>query len=121
MRLILTSLFFIFSHMVASCQLSLDSLVINPLYVPNAVTFDHDNVNDGWRAESMVEWDEYEVLIFNVWGECIWMSNDIEEWWIGDHRIHGTHYSRDGLYMYKISARKGFDYIDKTGTIYVIR
>ena len=65
MRLILTSLFFIFSHMVASCQLSLDSLVTIPLYVPNAVTFDHDNVNDGWRAESVVEWDEYEVLIFN--------------------------------------------------------
>ena len=121
MKLILTSLFITFFHMVASCQLSLDSLVTNPLYVPNAVTFDHDNINDGWRAESMVEWDDYEVLIYNKWGECIWMSADIEEWWIGDHRFKGTHYSRDGLYTYSISARKGLDYINKMGTIYVIR
>jgi hypothetical protein len=49
------------------------------------------------------------------------MSNDIEEWWIGDHRLDGTHYSIDGLYMYSIAARKGLDYIDKKGTIYVIR
>ena len=119
MRLILTPLFFLFFHMVASCQSSLDTLSSNSLYVPNAVTLDNDHVNDGWRVESSVEWDEYTVLIFNKWGECVWMSNDIEEWWIGDHRINGTHYSRDGMYMYSVSARKGFNYVEKLSLIHI--
>lgn len=121
MRFILTSLFLILTHTMGICQLSLDSLNTSYIYAPNAVTFDHDNINDGWRAESVIEWDNYEVLIFSPWGECIWMSNNVDEWWIGDHRFNGTHYSRDGLYIYKITARKGYDYINKVGTIYVIR
>lgn len=93
----------------------------NTLFIPNAVTFDDDNINDGWRVESVVSWDEFNVLIFNQWGECIWMSKDVEEWWVGEHRIEGTHYSSDGMYMYYVTARKGFDYVEKKGTIYVIR
>lgn len=102
-------------------QFWLDSLDIKPIYVPNAITLDNDNINDGWRAESCVEWDEYQVMIFNKWGECIWMSNNIEEWWIGDHKTIGTHYSCDGMYMYQVFARKGFKSIEKSGTIYVFR
>jgi hypothetical protein len=121
MKLFLSSIFLILFNHVGFSQSFIDTLTINSLYVPNAATFDHDNVNDGWRVESMVEWDEYQVLIFNKWGECVWMSNDVEEWWIGDHRINGTHYSRDGMYMYQVSARKGFNYVEKSGTIYIIR
>lgn len=102
-------------------QYWLDSLDIKPLYVPNAITLDNDNVNDGWRAESCVEWDEYQVMIFNCWGECVWYSKDIEEWWIGDRVDGGTHFSKDGLYIYKIKARKGFETTVKEGVIYVIR
>ena len=117
----ITLLTFILICNLSYSQYWLDSLDIKPIYAPNAITLDNDNINDGWRVESMVEWDEYQVLIFNKWGECVWMSNDVEEWWIGDHRINGTHYSRDGMYMYQVSARKGFNYVEKSGTIYIIR
>ncbi len=121
MKLFLSSIFLILLNHIGFSQSFSDTLTINSLYIPNAVTFDHDNVNDGWRVESMVEWDEYEVLIFNKWGECIWMSNNIEEWWIGNHKTIGTHYSCDGMYMYQVFARKGFKSVEKSGTIYVFR
>jgi hypothetical protein len=112
MNKIILSLFFILFSNLTYSQFWLDSLDLSPIYAPNSITCDNDNV---------VEWDDYEVMIFNCWGECIWYSKDIEEWWIGDKVKSGTHFSKDGLYTYKIQARKGFETTVKEGVIYVIR
>jgi hypothetical protein len=121
MNKIILSLFFILFSNLTYSQFWLDSLDLSPIYAPNSITCDNDNVNDAWRAESDVEWDNYDVKIFNSWGQCIWVSNDIKEWWYGEKIQVGTHYSLDGLYIYKISARKEYSTFERSGIIYMIR
>lgn len=55
-------------------------------YAPNAFTPDGDEFNQSWKPviEGIDEQD-YEILIFNRWGELIWESHDINVGWDGTY------------------------------------
>lgn len=65
-------------------------LVVEPdfmFYVPNAFTPNSDTRNDGFRGYGEgVDWDTYQMSIFNRWGELIYYTEDINDPWDGTFR-----------------------------------
>ena len=64
-------------------------LIVYPevlIYAPNAFTPDGDEHNQTWRVfmEGIDVYD-FELLIFNRWGEVVWESHDLEVGWDGTY------------------------------------
>lgn len=88
------------------------------LYVPNAFTPNSDNLNDGFGVVGIAIKD-YNIKIFNRWGEQLWESNSLEEKWIPIYRDLDVPM---GTFVYVITY-SNFDneVFTKTGTINLIR
>jgi len=92
------------------------------LYIPNAFTPNGDGLNDafGGIGEGITE---YNMQIFNRWGELIFESNDIKNQWDGNY--HNA-MSPMGVYVYKISAKgpsangRYKNLISKTGDVTLV-
>lgn len=85
------------------CEVWSDSMEVtfdcsSNLYVPNAFTPDDDGLNDIFYAEGFGIL-EFEMMIFNRWGELIFKSNDLSYGWNGMYRGEK---SQIGVYTYKI-------------------
>ncbi len=81
-------------------------VVIEPEYVffiPNAFTPDGDGLNDVFTAVGD-EITEFEMLIFNRWGELIYQTNDLKNGWDGTAK-GGNEISMEGVYVYNIKLR----------------
>ena len=79
-------------------------LTIGPdfsFYVPNAFTPNGDGVNNGFngKGEGIAE---YEMNIFDRWGELIFHSNSLTDNWDGVSKFRATQCQQD-VYVYKIS------------------
>ena len=63
------------------------------LYMPNSFTPNDDGDNDsfGPMGLRMEEYQSYEFLVFNRWGEIIFKTTDINDWWFGADCQHGTY------------------------------
>ncbi|MFT5919009.1 MAG: gliding motility-associated-like protein, partial [Granulosicoccus sp.] len=71
-------------------------------WVPNAFTPDNDGLNDSFTGEGDgVNWEEYDMQIFDRWGELIYQTNDINAPWNGYYK--GTLVEM-GVYVYKIKV-----------------
>jgi gliding motility-associated-like protein len=93
-------------------------------YVPNSFTPDGDQFNNVFKpifAEG-VDGHNYELLIFNRWGEIVFESHDPKIGWDGTYKLTGK-ICQDGVYTWKISIKKiGIDdRITKTGSLTLIR
>jgi gliding motility-associated-like protein len=88
------------------------------LYVPNAFTPTGDNLNDGFGVVGVAIKD-YNIKIYNRWGEQLWESNSIAEKWIPVYRGADV---QMGTYIYVITY-SNFDneLFTKTGTINLIK
>jgi gliding motility-associated-like protein len=62
-------------------------VIIEPdfmFYVPNAFSPNFDGKNDFFRGYgSGVQWDTYEMFIYNRWGEEIYFTNNVDQPWDG--------------------------------------
>ena len=76
------------------------------IFVPNAITADGDNMNEVFIVEHYCDFVEYELLIFNRWGEVVFQTTDPYESWTGNHE-NGDYYVPEGVYTYllKYSSR----------------
>ena len=68
---------------------SMDSIYVKELcapsfFVPNAFTPNNDTKNDVFYAISSEELSNFEMQIFNRWGEVIFKTNNIDEGWDGN-------------------------------------
>lgn len=88
-------------------------------YVPNAFTPNGDFVNDFFQAKGEGI-KQYEMLIFNRWGNIVWRATDLSESWDGT-----TNRGRDeapvDIYVYKVNLIDVFNeqrvYIGKVALI----
>lgn len=72
------------------------------LYVPNSFTPDNDGINDTWRPHiEGINVQDFNLLVFNRWGEIMWESKDPEASWDG---TYGGRKVKPGTYIWKISA-----------------
>lgn len=72
-------------------------------YIPNAFTPNDDGHNDIFTGEGQ-EINEYEMLIFDRWGEMIFRTNDLNEGWDGKV-AGGSEIVQEGAYVYKVSIK----------------
>ena len=93
-----------------SCTASADvQIIFDPLiYVPNAFTPDGDTYNNTFYAV-VNNVSEFEMWIFNRWGELIFVANSVDQQWDGTY--NGSK-SPDDVYVWKIKYKdlNGIDY-----------
>jgi gliding motility-associated-like protein len=76
------------AHSDLGCRdTALQTLIVFPeviIYAPNAFTPDGDAFNQTWRVYMEgIDVYEFELLIYDRWGEVIWESHDINVGWDG--------------------------------------
>lgn len=80
---------------------AIDTILIKQcpeLWVPNAFTPDGDGVNDIFKAKG-VNIQEFQMFIYNRWGQMIFESNDINEGWDGTFKGEAC---KMDVYVWKI-------------------
>jgi gliding motility-associated-like protein len=91
-------------------------------YMPNSFTPDGDAHNQTFKPVFTSGFDPYDfnLLIFNRWGEVIWESHDASVGWDG---TYGGEMVQDGTYVWKVEFKvlKNDERMIKTGHVNVIR
>lgn len=108
-----------------ACEVKSDTLTITAkdcdcnIIIPNIYTPNNDGINDVFFPKLDCDFSEYELIIFNRWGEEVFRSNTPNETW--DGRLNGKKVS-DGSYVYLLKY-KLLNELDKTlvGNITLIR
>ncbi len=70
-------------------------------YIPNSFTPNDDGINDIFMGKGIFI-KEYEMMIFDRWGNLIFYSDDALKGWDGTAN-HGTETAQQDIYVYKIS------------------
>ncbi|MBS1650976.1 MAG: gliding motility-associated C-terminal domain-containing protein [Bacteroidetes bacterium] len=72
------------------------------VYIPNAFTPDGNGKNDVFMPYGVgISQDNYEMNIFDRWGELIFTSNNLSKGWNG--KMNGTDtFAKEDVYVYKI-------------------
>ena len=90
------------------------------IYVPNAFTPDYDGINDIFEY-SLNGVDEFEMFIFNRWGEVIWYTNVQGEFWDGSFN-NGEYFAQNQTYTWLIKVRaKNIFSEEISGTVTILR
>ena len=73
------------------------------VYVPNTFTPDGDGVNDLWRPMIKDQiFQDYELRLFDRWGQEIWVTTDPNEGWDGKL---GGETAMTGVYAWRLDTR----------------
>lgn len=85
------------------------TIIINEeliFYVPNTFTPDNDDYNELWQPIFTSGFDpfDFNLLIFNRWGEVVWESHDASVGWDGTYGYDGREV-QDGTYTWKIDFK----------------
>lgn len=81
------------------------TIIIEPdflFYIPNAFTPDGDGVNDFFTGKGIYI-EEFEMSIFDRWGNMIYRSDDISKPWDGKAN-KGTEIAQSDVYVYSIKV-----------------
>lgn len=88
------------------------------IFVPNAFTANNDGLNDGFGVVGTAI-NEFNIKIFNRWGEQLYESNNIDEKWIPVYKDNEV---QMGTYIYVIKYTNFENKVfQKTGTINLLR
>ena len=94
------------------------------LYVPNAFSPNGDGTNDIFKPVCECQILDYELSIYNRWGELVFHSTDASEGWIGNGST-ALYFIPSELYTYKLKGTPVKNgkrrTIEKTGFIQVAR
>jgi gliding motility-associated-like protein len=69
------------------------------IYVPNAFTPDDSEINQSFGAVTECPLEIFEFDVYNRWGQLVFHSNDINEFWDGTYLESDV---QDGVYTWKI-------------------
>ncbi|QQR85646.1 MAG: gliding motility-associated C-terminal domain-containing protein [Flavobacteriales bacterium] len=76
------------------------------IWVPNAFTPDGDGTNDQFFVGGTdIDTEEFELLVFDRWGEVIFKTNAPSETWNGGYMNASGFVVQDGVYPWKLRAR----------------
>ncbi len=88
------------------------------LYMPNSFTPNGDGVNDVFRIDG-VNIIDFEISIFNRWGEKMFDSSDINDSWDGKKN---SKFVQEGIYSFQIQVLgKDGIFSKKSGTVKLLR
>jgi gliding motility-associated-like protein len=101
------------------CGTSADTVfvkVFNDIFIPNAFSPNGDNLNDTWNILGLGACKNFEVSVYNRWGQLVFHTKDKITSWNGTYK--GL-LSPVGAYTYYIKACKTTDAIK--GVLFLIR
>ncbi len=78
------------------------------LYVPNAINVRSPGNNEFYPHGVGIEYNSYEMTIFNRWGEPIFTTRDINEHWQGRSNNNMGDYVQQGVYTWVITLKDKF-------------
>jgi len=91
------------------------------VYIPSAITADFDGINDVFLPRFSYVPEQYELLIFNRWGDVIFESTDPFQAWMANSN-DGEHFVRDGVYLWLLTVKgKEIDERILSGHLTVLR
>jgi gliding motility-associated-like protein len=98
-----------------------DIYLIQPplVFVPNALTANGDNLNDYFRWSDVFV-KEFEMLVFNRWGEKVYQTMDKNDNWSGEFKE--SEFGSSNVYFW-ILTYKGWDNITyrDNGTLTIVK
>jgi gliding motility-associated-like protein len=76
-------------------------------YAPNTFTPDNDEFNNSWEFfVSGIDEYNFELYIFNRWGEIIWETHDPQSKWDGSY---GGKSIQEGTYTWKATVKEPYN------------
>lgn len=110
------------NNQVVSVSNEVEIIPVAALYIPNAFTPNGDGLNDtfGGVGEGITD---YNIQIFDRWGNLLFESNDINKQWDGSYK---NELSPSGVYVFKVSAKgqgkdgKSKKLINKSGNVTLV-
>ena len=115
-----TTLFTVTLTDVFGCINSDDVLVTridNDLFVPNSFTPNNDDKNDVFKPFGY-NLQDYQITIFNRWGEVVFRSSDLETGWDGTFK---GKVAENGVYVWEINYIQNGKEEKKRGTVSLVR
>ncbi len=89
------------------------------IYIPNAFTPNGDNINETFIVKTFGI-EEFEMLIFDRWGNLIFRTDNINKPWDGKAN-QGTEVAQQDIYVYTIKAKDIFGHVHKfRGTVTLV-
>jgi len=94
------------SHLNGCLDTAQQFLNINPFqtyFIPNAFTPNGDGTNESFLGKGYTRYiSQFEMQIFNRWGELVFETKDIDEGWDGRSQRNGR-LSPTGVYLYVVN------------------
>jgi len=89
-----------------STEISIGAQVGGLYYIPNAFTPDGDPFNPTFKPLFPVGFDpyNYNMLIYNRWGEVVFETNNLDVGWDGSYGVEGLD-AQPGVYTYFINIK----------------
>ncbi|MEX2596746.1 MAG: PKD domain-containing protein [Salibacteraceae bacterium] len=75
---------------------------VTTMYIPNAFTPNNDGVNDTWFVKGFNEGKDFEIAVFNRWGNLIFESDNMNFRWDG-LMPNSNEFAPIGVYVYAIT------------------
>lgn len=94
------------------------------IFIPNTFTPNGDGINDVFFVDGAdIDPNDFEVIIFNRWGDVVHKSNDPNEVWLGEDHIGSMYYAQDGIYQYviKVGALSTSERRELSGFVLLLR
>ncbi|HPI12434.1 MAG TPA: gliding motility-associated C-terminal domain-containing protein [Catalimonadaceae bacterium] len=65
-----------------------------PLFIPNLVTANNDNLNDSWEMGNILYHQPVSVRIYNRWGQIVFETDSYQNNWPNTSLLSGTYFFR---------------------------
>ena len=110
------------AYSVAGChqEVSQTYQATGTIFIPNSFTPNGDGINDVFKpiGRDIVS---YQFSILNRFGEVVFSSNNMEEYWDGGF-LGGDYFVMDGSYSYILRATDArYNSIERSGNIIIVR
>ena len=79
-------------------------VVYNDLFIPTAFTPDGDGLNDTWNIPALTAFPNFELFVYNRYGEMVFQSKKVNTPWDGKYK---GQLQPVGTYIYLIDLRTG--------------
>jgi gliding motility-associated-like protein len=90
------------------------------VFIPTAFTPDADGINDYWKPVGR-DLVSYHLSVFNRYGEIVFETRDMEEYWDGGMR-GGDYFVPNGVYSFILQATDArYNSFERSGHVQIAR
>ncbi len=100
-----------------NCGVSTDTVFVklfSGIFIPNAFTPNNDGVNDTWNIAALDAYPDFELLVFNRYGELVFRNSQQREPWDGNFKSTPL---ATGVYVYLLKLNVANQVFKGTVTI----